>query len=131
MRYDRPRASLDRHATYVVAAYLPEPPGSQSGRMRPPARPGSPGGRTARRLPRGQAILSCSSPKSAMSLRMPPGLETQRFKASAPEPPDCEDEPTSTGSPAEPSASAVPGGASLVPYQATFAQSAMGRSRSS
>jgi len=28
MRYDRARGSLDRHATYIVAAYPPEPPGN-------------------------------------------------------------------------------------------------------
>jgi integrase/recombinase XerD len=45
MRYDRASASLDRHATYIVAAYiagaarqgLSEPPGQESPATRPPA----------------------------------------------------------------------------------------------
>ena len=33
MQYDRARGSLDRHATYIVAAYLASAPGSQLDRL--------------------------------------------------------------------------------------------------
>jgi hypothetical protein len=38
MRYDRARVSLDRHATYIVAAHIAAPHGKQ------PARVSTPGG---------------------------------------------------------------------------------------
>jgi hypothetical protein len=44
MRYDRARVSLDRHATYIVAALSPAPPVDPVPGVRAPAgrRPGAP-----------------------------------------------------------------------------------------
>src|SRR5262249_6180399 len=43
IRYDRARGSLDRHATYIVAAYVAGPPGKNRQRSSGPCLAGRPG----------------------------------------------------------------------------------------
>ncbi len=74
VRCDRARASPDRHATNVVAAYVAGLPASREELMMLP--PGSACRAEGQACQSVQAILSCSSPKSAMSLRVPPRAET-------------------------------------------------------